>query len=524
MGMMIGKTSPKVMTRPIVGRTPLLGSDQQEAGWESLLSSESNQIMESLAGTGKSTYCREAIWRLKEKDHRLSIAYVAFNKSIADEFQRGLPPGTSATTMNSYGYSILREHYPHLGRTELNPRKVTKLAYQFIPGPQNERRIARKVVKKIVDLMKSMLIQDFDQMSIIRLAVQAGYFFPWHMKDDIARAVKRIMEIGRNDFSTIDFNDQIWLPVIHQMACPKLDWLLVDEAQDLSPLQHRFVMMLAGGSPLVIVGDPNQAIYGFRGADTHSMGNLAKRLEASPRGLNRFGLTKTRRCPKTHVEVARLLVPQFESFPDAADGTLDYKSSMLSMCEPGTMVLSRVNAPLMGLAYWLTSCNVPVAIQGKDLGDGLIDLIVDLKADSVDDLRDKIVAATAREMAELRSIEDTEAEQAVLNDRSECLFMACDGADTVDGVIERIGSLFLDMSVADQNCYVMLSSVHKAKGREARRVIITETDKMPHPAAKTSAQLQQEENIAYVAQTRSKDFLGYHNRAPVYFRPLADLD
>ena len=44
--------------------------------------------------------------------------------------------------------------------------------------------------------------------------------------------------------------------------------VLVDEAQDLNPLQHRFIEQLRlGRDDLFLVGDPAQAIYGFNGAD-----------------------------------------------------------------------------------------------------------------------------------------------------------------------------------------------------------------------------------------------------------------
>jgi len=44
--------------------------------------------------------------------------------------------------------------------------------------------------------------------------------------------------------------------------------LSVDEAQDMNPLQYEFLKVLSGSSPdLFLVGDPNQAIYGFNGAD-----------------------------------------------------------------------------------------------------------------------------------------------------------------------------------------------------------------------------------------------------------------
>ena len=45
-------------------------------------------------------------------------------------------------------------------------------------------------------------------------------------------------------------------------------WLLVDEFQDVNAVQYRLVRALAGdGEGLFVIGDPDQAIYGFRGAD-----------------------------------------------------------------------------------------------------------------------------------------------------------------------------------------------------------------------------------------------------------------
>lgn len=48
-------------------------------------------------------------------------------------------------------------------------------------------------------------------------------------------------------------------------------YLLVDEFQDISPLQYRLIQAWSGGGrELFIIGDPDQAIYGFRGADARS--------------------------------------------------------------------------------------------------------------------------------------------------------------------------------------------------------------------------------------------------------------
>ncbi len=54
-------------------------------------------------------------------------------------------------------------------------------------------------------------------------------------------------------------------------------WLLVDEFQDISPLQYRLIRTWAqAGKGLFVIGDPDQAIYGFRGADPLCFEKLAQ--------------------------------------------------------------------------------------------------------------------------------------------------------------------------------------------------------------------------------------------------------
>jgi uncharacterized protein (TIGR00375 family) len=51
-------------------------------------------------------------------------------------------------------------------------------------------------------------------------------------------------------------------------ARQKFRYILVDEFQDINPLQYEFIRLLAGnGERLFVIGDPDQSIYGFRGAN-----------------------------------------------------------------------------------------------------------------------------------------------------------------------------------------------------------------------------------------------------------------
>jgi superfamily I DNA/RNA helicase len=74
--------------------------------------------------------------------------------------------------------------------------------------------------------------------------------------------------------------------------------IFVDEYQDVDPAQARLIDLLArGADELVVVGDPDQAIYGFRGAVTGAMGSIA--VDST------VALTGSRRLPAVLVEATR---------------------------------------------------------------------------------------------------------------------------------------------------------------------------------------------------------------------------
>jgi DNA helicase-2/ATP-dependent DNA helicase PcrA len=87
--------------------------------------------------------------------------------------------------------------------------------------------------------------------------------------------------------------------------------VLVDEFQDLSPAQFDFLTRLIGPTgpdrpgALTVIGDPDQSIYGFRGADP----GLVDRLKALPGGLTTITLTANYRSTRTILEAAESLWP-----------------------------------------------------------------------------------------------------------------------------------------------------------------------------------------------------------------------
>ncbi len=92
-------------------------------------------------------------------------------------------------------------------------------------------------------------------------------------------------------------------------VCGSLDYLFVDEFQDLNGSQFDLVRMLAETVRVFAIGDPDQAIYGFRGSDPA----FFFRFAGMP-GVEQVSLTRNYRCPSAVISAATALIA-FNSRP-----------------------------------------------------------------------------------------------------------------------------------------------------------------------------------------------------------------
>ncbi|MBR7829002.1 ATP-dependent helicase [Actinospica sp. MGRD01-02] len=181
--------------------------------------------------------------------------------------------------------------------------------------------------------------------------------------------------------------------------------VFVDEYQDTDPAQVRLLEALAGdGRELVVVGDPDQSIYAFRGADLHGILEFPDRfrtgggepapiavlrtsrrsgptlLRASRRVARRMPLT---RLPAEKVREHRELSPA-EGAPDTGSvSVLTFPAVAIEQAaladllrrahlEDGVdwadmAVLARTGAQLASLRRALTMGNVPVEVRAEQL-------------------------------------------------------------------------------------------------------------------------------------------------------------
>lgn len=105
-------------------------------------------------------------------------------------------------------------------------------------------------------------------------------------EDDLTHAAAKVYQIYQQTlkaYQAVDFDDLIKLPVElfeqHEEALNrwqrKLQYLLIDEYQDTNACQYKLVKMLTGiRGQFTAVGDDDQAIYGWRGADVENLRQL----------------------------------------------------------------------------------------------------------------------------------------------------------------------------------------------------------------------------------------------------------
>ena len=128
----------------------------------------------------------------------------------------------------------------------------------------------------------------------------------------------------------IDFDDQKLFPYVALARDPALlaaamapyRCVIVDEFQDINRLDFELIRLLARDRQLVVVGDDDQAIYGFRGCSPDYIIDFAAHVG---RGVETHVLRTNYRCPRNLVAMAARLighntrrVPK-ESLPGRAD-------------------------------------------------------------------------------------------------------------------------------------------------------------------------------------------------------------
>ena len=470
-------------------------TDEQLHCISSVTASQENLSVTAYAGCGKTTTLVDMIAAAGP----IPILALAFNKKIATEMQSRLPANTTCKTLNALGHGIWARTIAN--RINLDTSKTFKLISE-----------AKDKLSKKGD--KELFKESFGEiMQVVRLAKSQGYCPPGQfgqrtlipredffggLDDELDPAIITqvddilLRSINFSYNGTIDFDDQIYMPTLFGGSFPNFPLICVDEAQDLSTLNHAMLQKLARDR-LIIVGDPNQSIYGFRGAVNSGMEKLS--LEYSMKPLK---LSISFRCPEAIVDHSRWHVPDFKS--NISGGKINVCEAWQgkNLAQGEVAIICRNNAPLFRAAMRLLREGRSIQLVGSDIGPALIKILEKLGDPALPQAQVHQKINEWKREAERKS-----RNPASLEDRSECLHVFADTADTLSGALAYAKHLF------SQEGKVKLMSGHKAKGLEFDTVYHLDPWRIPGKFAVSPEELRQENNIRYVIETRAKKELIY---------------
>lgn len=474
----------------------IIGTKEQETIWNEMENGDSHILVYAGAGTGKTFTIVEGASRIQGGKK----GFLAFNKSIATELGKKLPLDCEAMTFHSLGLSSVRMHNRSV---KIDNKKV----YGIINDVLGREYNSAPALNKLVSMLKSSMADWEDEQEINSVIDQYEIEFDGLREERQALAVLPLIKKMCMESNTVDFDDMIWLPIVLNLPIKHYDTVFVDEAQDFNEAQRRLILKTCNGGRMIVVGDPKQAIYGFRGADSASMDIFRDELRnKGTRDVVEFPLSITWRCPKSVVAEANRFFSDYTCREDAEDGLVETHVGLDPSA--GDLVLCRVNAPLVSECFSMISEGKAAYVLGRDIGYSLQVLIKKVTKDNnmrVEDFLATLENYVSKRLAVLQRA-DKENQIQSLNDKFDCIIALSGRANTVGGLLDNIKEIFGEQG---QRSGVVFSTVHKAKGLEADNVWILSPDKMPHPMAKSKSAREQEKNLCYVAITRAKKTLRY---------------
>lgn len=462
---------------------------EQQAIIDAARGSKENLIVMALAGAAKTSTLVMIAEAVKEP-----MLCLAFNKKIADEMKERLPPTCVPMTLNSLGH---RTWASCLGkRVILEKDKNFQILTELVTKlPKREQELAYEEFAdtlKLIEMGKSCGYIPSKHYTNAKRLMECEEFFghiedtPSALQEKLVREAT-IISIKMALDGKIDFSDQIFMPTLFPAMFDTFPTTLIDEAQDLSALNHMTLRKLVRNKRLIAVGDPNQAIYGFRGAHEDSMSKLQSDFQMKP-----FTLSISFRCPKLVVKEAQWRAPHMKWADWAKDGEVKHLTEWNADTVPQhAAIICRNNAPLFTMAIKLLKNGRYPQIIGNDIGKYLLKVMK--KFGKSDMPREQAIGSLAEWTAEK---EKKTRNKAKIWDQAACMRVFLDQGETLGDAMAYAEHLF------NSQGSIQLMTGHKSKGLEFDIVFVLDRELI-------KIEEGQEKNLLYVIQTRSKDKLYY---------------
>ena len=496
-------------------------SEYQQKIYDFIALRDDNLIINAVAGSGKTTTMVNCFNYIPEHE---SILFCCFNVSIASDINLKVvqiygdvftPEKLFITNIHKLGYAMVRSGL-RAKRFQVKAFKYLDIIRHWLDDWVERNSIANDInrdnIKKVFKLAMANGVDYESHQQIFEFVEEVGEDLGFNDSNFVLLYQEAIAKgIAQAKKGVIDFSDMLYLPkILNLFPVKTYDNIIIDECQDLSATQAH--ICLAHGkrfSRFFMVGDPKQAIYGFAGADSNSFFKLKKLMEAEE-----LPLSRCYRCSKLIVKEAQELVPQIESLDGASDGFVfhyEKDESIITLIQDleqkDIAIISRVNAPLFKIFIDLTVQGIPSNILGKDLAKELVKLAEDIALFSYkfQVYSENLLAIYLESKGKIIK---KQSQFEALKDKVQSLELIMNHIQSakIDDLKNFLNKVFTDSDLQNK---IILSSIHRAKGREYQTVFLN-THKLPLTwQTQTDSEYQQELNLKYVAITRAKEHLYY---------------
>jgi DNA helicase-2/ATP-dependent DNA helicase PcrA len=322
----------------------------------------------------------------------------------------------------------------------------------------------------------------------------------------------------------IDYTDMLYLPFKWDLKPTiEYDFLFIDECQDLSKSQFEIVIKYGKkGGRIIAVGDPQQSIYGFTGADIDSFSRVKEYTNATE-----LPLTTSFRCPQRAIELARTIRKDIRGIKNEL-GTITEIAldDVVNLSSEGDIIISRLRAPLILLAFSFIDKDIRVSIHPDDIKEIIREMKKMFKPEElsvkISSLNSEFISLKNEVSARWKWIFTNNSERIVdeiersLYVETEMNYLEAkldflsrryekwkDVCPTLDDIIRNVKEF-----ISINKSAIKLSTIHRSKGLENDRVFILNYDELPYERlVQNEWQKIQELNLKYVAITRVKSEL-----------------
>jgi hypothetical protein len=452
--------------------------------------------------SGKTHTLKELCNRTKEGT---SCLFMAFNKSIAEELKTKLPTTVECNTFHSMGLRTLMKNFRF--RMQLEENKCFSLCMELFDFRKKEYKEKMRYYFALQELWEKIRLSlcEINERNVSALCIEYDLDYENSMINDLNKINERwrkdCAKIQDNKSFKMDFPDMLWIPYnfVDEMNFPKYQVVMADEGQDLFTLQKEILQRyIKPRGRFVAVGDSKQLIYNFMGSDL----DVFNSIKGMPNTIC-LPLSVTYRCAKKIVEKANEVFPGTECTATAKEGVV--RSGDIFEAESGDFVLCRNNFPLVVAFIMLLEKGKKASIMGRDFGENLCRLMDNQSC--LDDLclllEDKASKLKKRGLSEI----------AIINNASYVALK--EKVSIIETLYKRFPGSFLALKQKIKNIFsddktgIILSTIHKSKGLEAKRVFFLNPELIPSKFAKTPKALYAEDCLKFVAITRAKEELVY---------------